>query len=150
MDEQEIINTIINIFNGSDKQDWDLVRNSFDFDVFIDYFSMSKVPGAKLKADEIIKNWRDFLPKFKFTHHIITNFEVATTAAAAEVFCKGYAMHHLPDAQGGDLWTTIGTYDFSVAKIADKWKVNRMVFNLLYEDGNKSLPAIAKEESLIP
>lgn len=145
MEEQEIIKTIINIFNGSDQQDWELVRSSFDFQVFIDYFSLSKKPGEKLKSDEIIKGWVDFLPKFKFTHHVITNFQVKVTGANAEVYCKGSALHHLPEAEGGDTWTTIGTYEFSLRKITEKWKVNKMVFNLLYEDGNKNLPALARE-----
>ncbi|MEJ7678950.1 MAG: hypothetical protein WKG06_14065 [Segetibacter sp.] len=76
MEEQTIINTIINIFNGSDKHDWELVSNSFHYEVFLDYFSLSKQPGEKIKSNEIIKGWGDFLPKFTFTHHVITNFEV--------------------------------------------------------------------------
>ncbi len=145
MEEQEIINTITNIFNGSDKQDWELVRDSFDFEVFVDYFSLSKKPGEKVKSNEIIKGWSDFLPKFKFTHHVITNFQVIETGANSKAFCKGNALHHLPEAEGGDTWTTIGTYDFTLEKIAGKWKVNSIIFNLLYEDGNKNLAAIARQ-----
>ncbi len=150
MEEQEIINTIVNIFNGSDKQDWELVRNSFHYKVFLDYFSLSKKPGEKLKPDEIIKGWSDFLPKFKFTHHVITNFEIIVTGTNASAFCKGQALHHLPDAEGGDTWTVIGTYDFKLVKVAEQWKVNSMIFNLLYEDGNKNLPAIAGQETQNP
>lgn len=145
MEEQiEIINIITNIFNGSDKHDWNLVENSFHYEVFLDYFSLSKQPGKKIKSGEIIKGWSDFLPKFKFTYHTITNFEVTVTEANAAAFCKGQSLHYLPGSEGGDNWTTIGTYDFKLEKIAGKWKVNSMVFNLLYEDGNKSLPAIVQ------
>jgi hypothetical protein len=147
MEEQKIINIITNIFNGADKHDWELVSSSFHYEVFIDYFSLSKKPGEKLKSDEIIDGWRSFLPKFKFTHHLITNFEVAVTEANASAFCKGHAFHHLPDAEGGDIWTTIGTYDFKLVKISDKWKVNSIIFNLLYEEGNKNLAAIAMKEA---
>lgn len=146
MEEQIIINTITNIFNGSDRHDWELVGNSFHFEVFLDYFSLSKKPGEKIKSGEIIKGWSDFLPKFQFTHHVITNFEIKITKVNAEAFCKGHALHHLPNAEGGDTWTTIGTYDFKLEKIAGTWKVNAMIFNLLYEDGNKNLPAIASGE----
>ena len=145
MEEQQIINTILNIFNGSDRQDWETVRDSFSYEVFLDYFSLSKKPGEKIKSDEIIKGWSAFLPKFKFTHHVITNFEVKVDVVSAEVFCKGQALHHLPDAEGGDTWTTIGTYDLRLEKIAEKWKVNSMIFNLLYEEGNRSLAAIANK-----
>lgn len=145
MEEQIIINTITNIFNGSDKHDWEFVRDSFRYEVFLDYFSLSKQPGGKIKSNEIIKGWSDFLPKFKFTHHVITNFEINITGTNASAFCKGQALHHLPGAEGGDTWTVIGTYDFKLEKIAEKWKVNSMIFNLLYEDGNKNLAAIARE-----
>lgn len=145
MEEQLIINTIVNIFNGSDKQDWELVRNSFHYEVFLDYFSLSKKPGEKVKSDEIIKGWKDFLPKFKFTHHMITNFEITITGANAVAFCKGQALHLLPDAEGGDTWTVIGTYDFKLTKVANQWKVDTMIFNLVYEDGNKNLPALATQ-----
>ncbi len=150
MEEQIIINIIINIFNGSDKHDWELVSNSFHYEVFLDYFSLSKKPGEKVKSVEIIKGWSDFLPKFKFTHHVITNFEITVKGANAEVFCKGQAIHYLPDAEGGDIWTTIGTYDFKLEKIAGKWKVNSMIFNLLYEDGNKNLPALTRQDTPNP
>jgi hypothetical protein len=147
MEEQIIITNIItNIFNGSDKQDWDVVRDSFHYEVFLDYFSLSKKPGEKVKADEIIKGWRDFLPKFKFSHHVLTNFEIKITGTNATAFCKGHALHHLPGSEGGDTWTVIGTYDFKLVKISEKWKVNSMTFNLLYEDGNKNLPGLARDE----
>ncbi|WP_018616286.1 nuclear transport factor 2 family protein [Segetibacter koreensis] len=145
MEEQIIIKTITNIFNGSDKQDWELVRNSFYHEVFLDYFSLSKKPGEKVKSDEIVKGWSEFLPKFSFTHHVITNFEITVAGANAVAFCKGHALHHLPDAEGGDTWTVIGTYDFKLVKVSNEWKVNSMVFNLLYEDGNKSLPSIVAQ-----
>ena len=143
MEEQQIINTILSIFNGSDRQEWEAVRESFSYEVFLDYFSLSKKPGEKIKSDDIIKGWSEFLPRFKFTHHVITNFEVKVAGATAKAFCKGYALHHLPEAEGGDTWTTIGTYEIGLEKIAEKWKVNSMIFNLLYEEGNKSLAAIA-------
>ena len=143
MEEQTIINTITNIFNGSDKHNWDLVQSCFSFEVFLDYFSLSKKPGEKVKAAEITKGWSDFLPKFTFTHHVVTNFEISVTETNAAAFCKGSALHHLPDSEGGDTWTTIGTYDFKLVKVANQWKVNSIIFNLLHEDGNKKLAAIA-------
>lgn len=149
MEEQIIINTITNIFNGSDKRDWEMVSNCFSYEVFIDYFSLSKKPGEKIKSAEIIKNWSDFLPGFQFTHHVVTNFEINITETNASVFCKGQALHYLPVDDGGDTWTTIGTYDFKLVKIASQWKVNTMIFHLLHEDGNKNLAGIANQKKTI-
>jgi len=150
MEEQKIINIIINIFNGSDKHDWDLVLNCFYYEVFLDYFSLSKKPGGKVKPADVVKGWSGFLPRFTFTHHTITNFEISIEGANAAAFCKGYALHHIPGAEGGDTWTIIGTYDLKLIKVSDQWKVNSLIFNLLYEDGNKNLPSIATQETLVP
>ena len=150
MEEQIIISTIINIFNGSDKRDWEMVSNCFSYEVFLDYFSLSKKPGEKVKSAEIIKNWSDFLPGFQFTHHVITNFEINITGTNASAFCKGHALHYLPVETGEDTWTTVVTYDFKLVKNAGQWKVNSMTFYLLYVCGNKNLAAIANQTKTSP
>lgn len=143
MEELSIINAVTNIFNGADKHDWELVRNSFHHEVFLDYFSMSGQPGEKIKSSEIINRWSAFLPKFKFTFHTITNFEISVERTNASAFCKGQALHCLPGSEAGDTWTTYGTYDFKLLKSGDQWKVTSMTFNFLYETGNKELPKVA-------
>lgn len=145
MEEQLIINTITDIFNGCDKHEWDRVENCFSYEVFLDYFSLNAQPGEKIKSGEIISRWSGFLTKFKFTHHVITNFEISVTEVSASAFCKGNALHCLPGAEGGDTSTTIGTYDFKLSKVAQHWKVNSMIYNFLYEDGNKNLSVIARQ-----
>ncbi len=137
--------TIINIFNGSDRHDWQVVRESFADEVLMDYSSLSGQPAASLKADAIITAWKSFLPKFKFTLHLLTNFEIDVAESTARIFCKGQALHHLPGAEGGDLWTVYGTYDFELQRINEKWKTVLIKFNLLYQDGNTNLPSIASK-----
>jgi hypothetical protein len=65
--EHLITKTVIAIFNGSDKHQWDVVRHSLADDVLLDYSSLSGHPAAQTKADDIIADWSDFLPKFTFT-----------------------------------------------------------------------------------
>jgi hypothetical protein len=145
-DKLVIEETITNIFNGSDKHNWEMVRNSFAEEVLLDYSSLSGQPAAIQKADDIVGAWKSFLPKFKFTLHLVTNFEIHTSGEKATTFCKGKAVHHLPGAEGGDVWTVYGTYDFNLQRIDDDWKVLSMKLNLLYQDGNKNLPAIAGKQ----
>jgi hypothetical protein len=145
MEEYAIMNTINGIFNGSDKRDWEQVQSSFSYEVFLDYFSLNKKPGEKLKSHDIVEGWKQFLPKFTFTNHVITNYEIAVTSVNAQVFCKGQALHHLTNAEGGERWVVAGTYDFKLSKMAGYWKVNTMIFNLVYEDGNKDLPLIISQ-----
>ncbi len=140
-DQIEIMNTIVNIFNGSDRRNWNMVRECFHFEVFLDYFSLSKIPGSKVRSDEVIEGWTEFLSRFVITHHMVSNFEVELNGSLAKAFCKGQAFHYAP-CPTGDTWTIYGNYDFTLSKIASTWKVTSLIFNLLYEGGNKELPAM--------
>ncbi|MBI5748695.1 MAG: alpha/beta hydrolase [Nitrospinae bacterium] len=59
--------------------------------------------------------------------------------------CYSYVrgVHSLPYAEGGGLWDVYGTYDHELVKTPSGWKVSKMVFHLLYQEGNKNLPVIA-------
>ena len=141
--EHLITKTVIAIFNGSDKHQWDMVRHSLADDVLLDYSSLSGHPAAQTKADDIIADWSDFLPKFKFTLHLISNLEINLQGGTATVFCKGEAVHHLPNAEGGDVWKVYGTYDIELTKLGEQWKIISLKFNQLYQEGNVNLPVIA-------
>jgi len=143
MDKDLIIQTIVNLFNGADKHDWEMVKNSFCETVLLDYSSLSGQPASTLSSTDITNSWKDFLPKFAFTLHMLTNFEVSMEGNKATAFCKGQAVHHLPNAEGGDLWVVYGTYDFALDNHGGNWHVSSMKLNLLYQDGNKQLPALA-------
>ncbi|MDH7464304.1 nuclear transport factor 2 family protein [Chitinophagaceae bacterium 26-R-25] len=143
MDKDLIVQTIVNLFNGADKHDWEIVKNSFCENVLLDYSSLSGQPASTLSSTDIITSWKSFLPKFMFTLHMLSNFEVGIQGNKATAFCKGQAVHHLPNAEGGDLWTVFGTYDFALDNHGGNWHVSSMKLNLLYQDGNKQLPVLA-------
>lgn len=147
MEEQHIIRTITDIFNGADRHDWDEVRDAFTDEVFLDYSSLNGQPGTTLSPADIITAWSHFLPRFRFTLHLLSNFEIDVSGHAAAAFCKGQALHHLPGASGGDLWTVYGTYNFELQQLDGQWKVSIIHFNLLYQEGNKELPAIATRDA---
>src|SRR5689334_21581784 len=111
MEEQHIIRVLTDIFNGADRHDWDEVLDAFTEEVFLDYAPLNGTPGATVGRDAIITAWSHFLPRFRFTLHLMSNFEVDVSGGSAEALCKGQALHHLPGAAGGDLWTVYGTYN---------------------------------------
>jgi hypothetical protein len=143
MEESIVQAVIIRIFNGTDSHQWDTVRTGFTDEVLVDYASLNGQPASVIKADELIQSWRAFLPKFEFTFHRQSNFQFEFSGEGCTVFCKGEALHHLPDAEGGDFWTVYGTYHFELTKRTGQWKVAVMKFDLLYQQGNTRLPAIA-------
>lgn len=144
-DKEIVIDTVNGLFIGVDERDWSKVKQSFDNSVLLDYSSMTGGKPVTLHPDKIIDSWKGVLPGFDKTHHQIGNYLVSVDNQKAKVFCYGTATHFLDDKSNNHIWTVVGTYDFELIKIADKWNVTKMKFNLKYIDGNKNLPAKAME-----
>ena len=145
-DRDQVIAAVNGIAMAADKHDWKTCRQYFTDIPFIDYSSLSGQAGATIKADELVKNWEGFLPKFRLTQHFITNHQIGISGDRATCFSYVHAIHYLPYSQGGDLWSVYGTYNHELVKTQDGWKVSSMTFNLLYQEGNKALPVIAANQ----
>lgn len=143
----EIISTYSTIFIASDGHDWEACLNCFVDEPEIDYASLNGQPSARVKAADLIAGWKGFLPRFNFTLHYLTNHRVVVEGDQATGFCYGHAIHHLPNATGGDLWGVYGTYDFRLVKTDKGWRVSQMRYHHKYQDGNPNLPALASQTS---
>jgi fermentation-respiration switch protein FrsA (DUF1100 family)/ketosteroid isomerase-like protein len=145
MEQQNIINTVTAIFNGSDERNWDKVERSFANEVLLDYTSMAGGTPSKLSPHQITTAWKTILPGFQSTHHQVGNFTVDVKGNIATVRNHGLALHYLPNPTGNNVWVVVGTYDFTMTKSGDAWRVASMKFNLQKQDGNLSLPALAQQ-----
>lgn len=144
MHTQAIIETVQNIFIGADERDWDLCRSAFADNVLLDYTSLAGGEPATLPATTIIGNWKAFMPKFKATHHQLGNFIVREAGESASVFFYGTATHYFPNDSGNNIWTVVGTYNATLERSGENWKVNALKLNLKYVDGNASLPQLVQ------
>jgi hypothetical protein len=142
MDTQAIIETIQNIFIGADQRDWDRCRSAFAPTVNLDYTSLAGGEPVNLAADVLVNNWKDFLPRFKATHHLLGNFDIREKDDTAKAFFYGTATHFSPQPDGRSIWVVFGTYDAELEKHLDKWKVTALKLNLSFVDGNVELPAL--------
>jgi len=145
MKTQAIIEAVQNIFIGADERDWALCRRSFTDKVLIDYESMTGNPPALVAADDIIAQWKDFLPRFTATHHQLGNFSITHNQVdKAGIFFYGTATHYLPNDSGNNIWTVVATYNAQLELHGD-WQVNSLKMNLKYQDGNLDLPKLAMQ-----
>jgi hypothetical protein len=142
METQAIIETVQDIFIGADERDWARCQAAFAPTVHLDYTSLAGGEPTDLPASTIIESWKGFLPKFKATHHQLGNFVVREQGSSATVFCYGTATHYYPNESGRNIWTVVGTYDVTLEKQGQAWKVTNLVLHLKYVDGNTELPAI--------
>lgn len=145
MEQQQIIQTITSIFNGSDERNWSKVENAMADNVLLDYTSMAGGKPSTLSPKQITDAWAALLPGFQSTHHQIGNYTVNVWGNEAVVNFHGLALHYLPNDSGNDVWTVIGTYDYHLVKVNGTWKTDKLKFNLQKQEGNLQLPVMAQE-----
>jgi len=135
---EDIKQCIVSMFIETDNNNWEKVKECIADTLVLDYSSMNSNPPALLTPQQLIDSWKSVLPGFQSTHHQIGNFVVYHNSTTAEVFCYGTATHYL-ESERGNLWTVVGSYNFELIKIDEKWKISKMVFNYKYQDGNLDL-----------
>lgn len=139
--KMEMIDVVKNIFKSTDALEWQKVQQSFAQRVMLDYTSMAGGEPVELTPQEITDSWKNILPGFDKTRHMVAHFEVKEIGEKGFVSHYGTATHYL----NGSSWTVIGNYDYQLIKEGGLWKVSAMTFNLEFVDGNTGLPRLAKE-----
>ncbi len=139
IDRTRIIETINQLFIGTDNRDWALVRSVFAPSVLFDMSSLGAGPAKQTTPAEIVAGWDAGLKPIKAVHHQVGNHLVRLSGTKAEAFCYGTAIHYLPNKTNVNTRTFVGSYDFELAKNAGKWAITKFKFNLKYIDGNLNL-----------
>lgn len=139
--EQQIISTISTVFSGVDAKDWQRIKQAMGDKVVIDYTSLNGgTPGVQT-PEEITDAWAALLPGFDKTIHQISNFKITIKGNEATAHYSGTGEHFIKN----DVWRVEGTYETSLEKQKDKWRVTKHKFNLLKQSGDMALPAMAME-----
>jgi len=150
-DRERVIGVVNGVGTSADSHDWAEGQSYFVDTPFIDYSSLSGQPGAKVRAADLIKQWSSFLPKFRSTKHRITDHDVKVNGSTAICHSNVHASHYLPGAKGGDRWEVYGSYDHELVRVGRGFKISKMVFHLLRQEGNVNLPKeLSRTESLDP
>ncbi|MBI3527184.1 MAG: nuclear transport factor 2 family protein [Betaproteobacteria bacterium] len=139
IDQTRIIETINELFIGTDNRDWALVKSCFASSVLFDMSSLGAGDPQKMAPDEIVAAWDAGLKPLKAIHHQAGNYIVRVSGIKAEAFCYGIASHYLPNKTNVNTRTFVGSYDFELLKTAGKWRISKFKFNLKYLDGNPNL-----------
>ncbi len=139
---EKIKEQITKLFVYTDEQKWDNVRTLFADEVLLDYSSFTGIEAAVMTPGQLIDGWSGFLPGFAATHHQVSNYLVDRDDKRARLTCYGTASHYLPNESGKNVWIVVGTYDFGLLETEAGWKINKMIFNFKYQDGNTDLPKL--------
>jgi hypothetical protein len=139
LDRTRIIETINQLFIGTDNRDWALVQSVFAPTALFDMSSLGAGPAKQITSTEIVAAWDTGLKPIQAVHHQAGNHLVRLSGATAEAFCYGTATHYLPNKTNANIHTFVGSYDFELAKDGGKWAITKFKFNLKYIDGNPNL-----------
>jgi len=141
MENERIVQSIKNLFEGADERDWQKVRSSMVKTVLLDYTSMTGGNPAIQTPQQIAEAWAAFLPGFDKTHHQLWGFDVNAKENIANVHYTGKADHFT----NNEVWTVEGTYETELQKENNQWLIAKHKFNLTKQSGNISLPVIATQ-----
>jgi len=136
---REILDTINDLFVGTDDRDWKRVARALSPRVEFDMKSVTGAEPSTVDSGKILAGWEEGLRPLKAVHHQTGNFRVRVDGDQANAFCYGIAFHYLPNASGRSTRTFVGSYDFHLRKDGGDWRIDRFRFNLKYIDGNLEL-----------
>ena len=138
-DHSAIIETITNLFVGTDERDWARVRRCFATRVLFDMTSLAGGEPSTLTPQEIADGWDKGLKPIQSVHHQAGNFLVRVGGDEADAFCYAVAYHYRPVKSGQNTRVFVGSYEFHLVRTFEQWKIDAFKFNLKFIDGNPNL-----------
>lgn len=144
-DHVTIQNTVLAFFEAVDLRDWARAEAAMRDPFHLDYSSYGAGPAADLAPATILDGWKGLLPGFDATHHQLGPLLVEAEKARAIVRANVTALHFIADAEGGPVWTVVGTYDIGLDRAGDLWRLAALTFNFKFQTGNTHLPKLAQD-----
>lgn len=138
--KEEIIDCINRLFINTDRRDWPAVKACLADHVDFDVTSLAGGRPEILPAQKIIDGWEQGLRPIQALHHQAGNYRVTLkNASEATAFCYGIALHYRPTNSGRNTRTFVGSYDFTLMRERDDWRIAAFRFNCKFLDGNLEL-----------
>lgn len=140
LEQNAVKKVMLNLFEGTDKRDWELVKQTMADSVYVDYTALGGDAAFK-SPHEILKGWKQLLPGFERTVHQPHNFAIWVANERATATLDAIATHFLEN----EFWSVFVGYDTEFIKEAEQWKLARIDLSLYEQAGNDQLPHRALE-----
>jgi hypothetical protein len=134
IEKDRILDVVNRLFIGTDRRDWQAVKECFADRVLFDMTSMAGGEPVTMTPQQIVDGWEEGLKVVKAIHHQAGNYLVTVRGDEALVFCYAVALHHLPGGTGVTTRRFVGSYDCYLTKREDSWRIDRFRFNLKFID----------------
>lgn len=143
----DITNTVSRFFAAVDRCDWQAVQNCMTDPFHVDYSSYGGGEASNVSPADLTASWAALLPYYDNLHHQIGNLIVEAEGETARVQCHGMATHFIAEHPDGDLQFVVGTYDLTLVRKNEGWRLSGMRFNFKYASGNAKLTAEAQRRA---
>lgn len=142
----EIQTTVARMLHAIDALDWATFRSAFADELRLDFTSLFPDQLETITIDALLAHWQPFAHGFDATHHqigpvVVIDADARRATAEAHVT----ADHYIAGAEGGDIWTAVGHYRWTLSQRDGAWRIAGIVFQLAFQSGNRILPAMATE-----
>ena len=128
-----------NLFVKTDERDWKAVQDLFADKVKFDMTSLVGGEPKFISPQEITAGWDKGLKGIEAIHHQGGNYRVWIHGDEADAKAYAIAYHYKKKLDNRNTRVFVGSYDYHLAKISGKWKIDLFRFNLQFIDGNKDL-----------
>ena len=131
VDRQAVEDTVNELFLATDLKDWQRVKATFADQVLFDMTSLVGGDPVEMTPQAIVDAWAEGLGPVQSVHHQTGNFVTSVDGDAATVSCYGTATHFRPE-QEKRLTVFVGSYDFHLTRVGDRWTIDIFRFNAKY------------------
>lgn len=128
----DVQDTITKMVNAIDTKKWQIAKEQFATDVFVDYSSMNGQAGSIMKSADLVDGWENLLSTVN-THHMLTNFEITVDGDKAKSQSHVYASH---TTDGVPYWDIFGLYLHELEKQDGEWKITSKTLVVHGQKGN--------------
>jgi hypothetical protein len=132
-DHTAIVTLAVGYAAAVDAADWGRFRGLFTDSLHVD-FSQAGMPAADFSADDFVAFARQGLEVWDARQHLSTNHEVdfdADDPDRAVLRSYMFAQHHM---QGAPTFVMHGSYEHTVIRTSEGWRIGRLVQNLFWMD----------------
>jgi hypothetical protein len=139
LEKDRIIDTINQLFIATDNRDWAAVRGCLADNVLLDMTSVAGGRPSHITAEQVAAGWAEQLRPIQVSHHQVGNYRLDVQGEQATAFCYGIASHFRSTRSGRNTRVIVGSYDFHLLRVEERWLIDSFRFNLKYLDGNTEL-----------
>jgi hypothetical protein len=137
--DQDPIAVTVQMAVRFDLKQWDLLRDVFAAQVWIDYTGLvGGEPGAVAAAD-LVAGWRANLGHLSATQHLLGNQAAHVEGARAGVTADFQATHRDGPLTGGRLYTLGGRYDYRLVRTGRGWRISAVTMTPVWEHGDRTV-----------